>query len=583
MSEHNAAHPNFQDHTVLIVDDTPANLETLYSYFESLGFEIMMAQNGPSALKRVEYVKPDIILLDVIMPGMDGFETCRRLKANDATKNIPVIFMTALTDTIHKVKGFQAGAADYITKPFQIEEVLARIQTHLALRDLQTQLETQNARLQAEIRERQTTAAALQQANDELELRVGKRTAELAQANISLEAEILERRQAEAESLKLATELAQRVQNRTNELAALYEVTALAGESLALETILIRALKSVLAAAHGKQGTIHLVEETVALAAQVGFVGGDAARQFGDKPAAWIIAHNEPLAQIDMATSDGRPGLSNWYMGVPIRAGGRVLGALSICLASADNASGDPDRISLLVAIADHIGVVVESIQLRRKAEQAATLEERSRLARELHDSVTQLMYSINLFAKAGKDAYRLDNPTQGEKYLTRLEDTARQALKELRLLLFELRPPELEQEGLVGALQLRLDAVEGRSGVKTQLLVNSAEIALPDDYEKALYAIAQEALNNALKHANATAVTIQLAINPATIDLVVTDDGLGFDPNNTSHRGGLGLITMRERADTLGGTLQVCSMPEQGTSIQLTMTTPEPLKERAL
>ncbi|MCB0010161.1 MAG: response regulator, partial [Anaerolineales bacterium] len=190
--------------TVLIVDDTPANLETLYSYFESLGFEIMMAQNGPSALKRVEYVKPDIILLDVIMPGMDGFETCRRLKADDATKNIPVIFMTALTDTIHKVKGFQAGAADYITKPFQIEEVLARIQTHLALRDLQTQLETQNARLQAEIRERQTTAAALQQANDELELRVGERTAELAQANTSLEAEILERRQAEAESRKLA-------------------------------------------------------------------------------------------------------------------------------------------------------------------------------------------------------------------------------------------------------------------------------------------------------------------------------------------------------------------------------------------
>ena len=191
MAEPSSTHPNFQNHTVLIVDDTPANLETLYSYFESLGFEIMMAQSGPSALKRVAYAQPDIILLDVVMPGMDGFETCRQLKANDATKNIPVIFMTALTDTVHKVKGLQAGAADYITKPFQIEEVLARIQTHLALRDLQAQLETQNERLQIEIRERQAAAAALQRANDELELRVERRTAELAQANANLAAEML--------------------------------------------------------------------------------------------------------------------------------------------------------------------------------------------------------------------------------------------------------------------------------------------------------------------------------------------------------------------------------------------------------
>jgi signal transduction histidine kinase len=235
-----------------------------------------------------------------------------------------------------------------------------------------------------------------------------------------------------------------------------------------------------------------------------------------------------------------------------------------------------------LTAIADHIGIVVESIQSRQKAEQAAMLEERSRLARELHDSVTQLMYSINLFAKAGKDAYRLNNPAQGEKYLTRLQDTARQALKELRLLLFELRPPELEQEGLIGALQLRLDAVEGRAGVKTQLLVN-AEAELPHTYEEALYAIAQEALNNALKHANATSVTIQLQINPEKIKLVITDDGIGFDPQDTSKRGGMGLSTMHERTATLGGEMLVLSVPEQGTSIQLMMNTPVSVKESAV
>lgn len=579
--EYNSNEPNFQNHTVLIVDDTPANLETLYSYFESLGFEIMMAQNGPTALKRVAYMKPDIILLDVVMPGMDGFETCQRLKSDEATKNIPIIFMTALTDTIHKIKGFQAGAADYITKPFQIEEVLARIQTHLQLRDLQTQLEKQNQLLQEEIRERQQTAAALQQANDELELRVERRTAQLAQANASLESEISERWQAEAEIRKLATELTQRVQRRTDELAALYEVTALAGESLDLETILARALNSVLGAAQAVQGTIHLAGETTRPVAQEGFIDLHAASQFGDEPAAWIIAHNEPLFRAEDCSAI-KFDLPDGYTGVPIRAGSRVLGALGVNLTATNHAPIEPDLASLLTAIADHLGIVVESIQLRQKAEQAATLEERSRLARELHDSVTQLMYSINLFAKAGKDAYRLDNVAQGEKYLTRLQDTARQALKELRLLLFELRPPELEQEGLIGALQLRLDAVEGRAGVKIQFLVD-VDAALPHTYEETLYAIAQEALNNALKHANAALVTIQLQIHIDKINLIITDDGIGFDPQDTARRGGLGLITMRERTDALGGKLLIRSVPDQGTSIQVILTTPVPVKETAI
>lgn len=545
ISSSNLAQPDFQDHTILIVDDTPANLETLYNYFESLGFEIMMAQSGSAALKRVAYVKPDLILLDVVMPGIDGFETCRRLKSDDATKNIPIIFMTALTDTGHKIKGFEAGAADYITKPFQIEEVLARVQTHLILHNLQSQLE----------------------------LRVEQRTTQLAQANAKLEAEISERRQAEAESRKLATELAQRVQNRTNELAALYEVTALASESLLdLGTILERALKSALRVAQSSRGTIHLLGESTRPVAQVGFGHVKAAREFGDKPAAWMMDHNEPLIQALTVSSPLKPELPDGYIGVPIRAGGQVLGALSICLAPANGPPVGSELTSLLTAIADHIGIVVESILLRQKAEQGAILEERSRLARELHDSVTQLMYSLNLFARAGKDAYRLNNPVQGEKHLTRLEETARQALKELRLLLFELRPPELDREGLVGALQLRLDAVEGRAGVKTQLLAN-AESQLPYEYEEALYAIAQEALNNALKHATATTVTIQLLINREKVELVITDDGVGFDPQDRTVRGGMGLITMRERTEKLGGALQIRSVPEQGTSIQLTLT----------
>ncbi len=144
----------FQNKTILIVDDTPANLGVMMHYLEDFGFEVLLAQDGEEALQRAQFVHPDLILLDVMMPGLDGFETCRRLKAIAAVKEIPVIFMTALTDTKGKVEGFDAGGVDYITKPFQIEEVFARIKTHLRLRLMHRQLHLQNIRLQDEIAER---------------------------------------------------------------------------------------------------------------------------------------------------------------------------------------------------------------------------------------------------------------------------------------------------------------------------------------------------------------------------------------------------------------------------------------------
>ncbi len=140
---------------LLIVDDKPTNLKMLFTYLRSLNFKVFVAQNGSEALIRVDRVQPDIILLDVMMPKMDGFETCRRLKANEKTRDIPVIFMTARTETVDKVKGFELGAVDYIAKPVQQEEVLARINAHLKLRKLQKELESKNIELQ--------------QQNDELE------------------------------------------------------------------------------------------------------------------------------------------------------------------------------------------------------------------------------------------------------------------------------------------------------------------------------------------------------------------------------------------------------------------------------
>ena len=189
--------PDVDTPTVLIVDDTPANVGILVEYLEGRRVRVAVAQEGEEGLARAEFVQPDLILLDVMMPGMDGFETCRRLKASPGTRDIPVIFMTALADTQDKISGFAAGGVDYVTKPFQIDEVWARVTTHLALRSAQKRLAQQNAQLQQEIAMRRRAEADLQTANNVLEERVAERTAELVRTNASLEQKIAEYNQAE--------------------------------------------------------------------------------------------------------------------------------------------------------------------------------------------------------------------------------------------------------------------------------------------------------------------------------------------------------------------------------------------------
>lgn len=138
---------NSERSIILIVDDNQTNLDVLFELLRNYGFKVLVALDGESAIEQIEYIHPDLILLDIMMPGIDGFETCRRLKAEPQTQDIPIIFMSALSDTLDKVKGFQTGAVDYITKPFQHEEVLSRIETHLTIRSLQKKLEEKNSEL----------------------------------------------------------------------------------------------------------------------------------------------------------------------------------------------------------------------------------------------------------------------------------------------------------------------------------------------------------------------------------------------------------------------------------------------------
>ena len=155
--------------TILVVDDVPANLELIASHLEQQGFRTVVAQAGDEALARALLVQPALILLDVMMPGIDGFETCRRLKAEPTLRDVPVVFMSARADTGGKLSGFEVGAVDYLTKPVDKAELLARVRTHLSLAALQRQLAAQNLQLQREIHTREQAEAALKRSNAELE------------------------------------------------------------------------------------------------------------------------------------------------------------------------------------------------------------------------------------------------------------------------------------------------------------------------------------------------------------------------------------------------------------------------------
>ena len=363
--------------------------------------------------------------------------------------------------------------------------------------------------------------------------------------------------------------LEQRVVDRTRKLSALYQVMTLAAEQSDLKTILQEALSWVLKAVHGEAGAIHLLDQDsyslhIAVHEALPEEMLTHLEQFSPVQglAADILETSTPYITPDIQADHTVAHLVgnqfHSFAGLRIHARGHTLGILSIFRRN-ERIFSEGDT-ALLVSVADQIGTAIENAQLRRENERLLVLDERNRLARELHDAVTQSLYSLTLFAEVNQRYARAGDLDNVAAYSQRIEETAEKSLREMRLLLHNLRPSILEDVGLVSAIQQRLDAVEQRAGIATKLVADDT-LSLPAHVEEALFHITEEALNNSLKHAQATAVTVKISQANGQVTLIIQDNGCGFDIGHLSDSGGMGLANMQERAKLLGGKAQIISI----------------------
>jgi len=384
--------------------------------------------------------------------------------------------------------------------------------------------------------------------------------------------------------------LERRVADRTRELETLNAVAGVVSRSLDLNEILHDALEKTLQVLDVEAGGIYLLDDTseiLTIAAQRGFgpefIEAIAVLEVGEGFSGLVAQSGQPLVVKDVsadprltrmaARKEGLRSLAS----VPLHAKEKTMGAL-FAVTRGYREFSDQD-VQLLTSIGHQLGVAIENAQQREQIEatvrqsdmEKAVVAERNRLSRDLHDSVTQSLFATTLYADAVVQLVASGQMDRVAGNVHKLRKTARDALGEMRLLVFELRPPLLEQEGLVAALQARLESVEGRAGMETSLKVQG-ECCLAPNVEQALYRITQEALNNIFKHAQARSITIslRLAEPPETIMLEIADDGKGFDSVAAQEHGGLGLRGMAERVEGLGGQLMIKSEPGAGTIVQV-------------
>ncbi len=391
--------------------------------------------------------------------------------------------------------------------------------------------------------------------------------------------DITNRKKLEMELRQHRDQLEELVAERTDQLSAFLDLTMLASEARTLSQVVDVAVDRIMESSHCQALVLHLLDDdytTLNLLTQRGLTLAQL-EQLQTMPleaplSDWLLQRQEPLLALESDKAAFLPVLLQidnlWaYIGVQLRAGERILGMFSYYRLTPKPFS--VDEVSLLVALAEQLGIVIENHRLRDQIQENAVVGERHRLARDLHDSITQSLYSINLFAHAVRQAAEMGDTEQLANNLNRVEAISQTALKEMRLLLYQLRPPLLTEKSLTEVLQLRFDSVERRLGIEVDYQV-AGSFDLPTNIAEEVYWIAIETLNNSLKHAEASRVTMQLVMAAPTVALTIADNGRGFDPDRV--KVGMGLQNIQERLEQLDGCLTIKSAPGAGTTIAITV-----------
>ena len=405
---------------------------------------------------------------------------------------------------------------------------------------------------------------------EDLQRQVTEHTLAMQSAMTTLRGEIVAREELAAELLKTKNSLAVRLAEQSQKLTSLYDLILIAWQTSTPQELLGNALEKLSSSVASPTVCFYRLDNTILnLVAQQGLTS-EQMTVLQSVQAGWLEDSQDVHAFIDITWPGDFPTLwatcgfgSCLIKSLPLAD--QPVGVLMAFWPAPRHFA--VEEIALFSTAADVLGVILENARLRQAAANLVIQKERRRLARDLHDSVTQSLHALVLAAETAQHLSN-DQPARLERALSHITLSARQALKEMRLLLYELRLASSFEINLVEMLKIRLEAVEQRAGITAELEIGDGS-HWPQEWERELYPIAMEALNNALKHARAGHVWVKLDGNQSAFKMQIIDNGCGFYPDAVPE-GGLGLRNMEERAEYLGARLQVQSEVGQGTRICL-------------
>lgn len=585
---------------VLVVDDT-ADIRLLASYIlEAAGHEVLLASDGADGLELARKERPDLILLDVMMPGMDGYEVCTRLKADETTRAIPVIFLSALSETDAQTRGFEVGAADFVTKPIGMAVLQARVNAHLALYAQRRSLEGMfsdamefapdaiilsdragrivqaNARAEelfgyarGELPGRATETLmplAAREGHHQRRMAIfeqprGSRLVSLARclrkdgSEFDAESSVgtLQSIQG-AQLISVVRDVTERMQQQEKlREAARYARSLIETSADPLVVIDLR----------GKVQDANEAACAITGVARAQLVGSDALGYFTE-PQRLVEGFKQVMAE----------GRALDYELTIRHASGRNYDVL--CNATAFR--NEQGEVVGLFATAHDVTesrriqqeISTSRQRLRELAAQGEAMREyeRKNIAREVHDELGQVLTALRMDLTFLDLRYGAQAPELKQKFLE-MRGLIDRAIQGVRNVASNLRPTALDM-GLIAAIQWVCGEFQRNTGVACEFDAGAFDGELPEDRAVALFRIVQESLTNVTRYAQATQVRVSLLREGDKLVLQVRDNGQGFDPAHGTGRKSFGLLGMQERALALGGQFELRSAPGQGTDVRV-------------